>query len=606
MRGDEMKDYWFKVREQLRDFRPGPNVRCEWYPCHFKGQDCSLCFCPLYPCHDERLGEFISGKDGSRIWSCKECFWPHRSDVARDIYARLGAPEERPSGEDLRRIKEEIEARHPVSAMPIMVLGATSGAGKSLLAAALCRIFSDMGYNVAPFKSQNMSLNSMVTPEGEEISRAQALQAAAARTVPDAHMNPILMKPKKDDISQIIVEGRPYRDMAVPEYFGGFTNGEGMEILRRNWELLRRTRDVVVIEGAGSPAEINLMDTEIANMRTAEVASAPCLLVVNIEWGGAFAYAYGTIMLLPPEQRRMFKGIIINNLYGDPASLQGGIKELEERLGIPVLGIVPHADHALPDEDSQDLRKVRGKGGLQVGVVHLPRIANFTDFDALALEGASVRFVKDPGALRGVDAVVIPGTKNTVADLKWLRGSGLFDAIRELKGKVPILGICGGYQMLGKEVIDLKGLEGDEKKAWEGLGLLDISTNFEAYEKRTVLVNGRMNAGNGGKVRGYEIHMGRSESREAPLFYLEENGKDRPEGAISPDGMVMGSYVHGMFDLPSFRSYFLGKAPGEGQRAEAEVDYEASVDQGLDRLAAVVRENLDMDKLVSILKEGLP
>ena len=544
-------------------------------------------------------------KKGTEVWSCQECFWTHRGDVAAEVARRLEPTEAPPPRTVLDAIKQDVQARHPVSARPIMVLGTTSGAGKTLIAAALCRIFSDLGFNVAPFKSQNMSLNSMVTPEGAEISRAQALQAAAARTRPDAWMNPILLKPKQDDVSQVIVEGRPYRDMNVPTYYGEFVMTKGVEITRKAWEHLRRTHDIVVIEGAGSPAEINIMDVDIANMGTAEIARAPCILVVNMEWGGGFAYAYGTIMLLPPQRRAMVRGIVLNNMSGDLSCLNEGVRELEDRLGVPVLGILPHIEHTLPDEDSQDLGRKRGGGGIRVGVIHLPRISNFTDLDALALSGAEVIYVREPSELRDVGAIVIPGTKNTVADLVWLRESGLFDAIRGMRGKVPILGICGGYQMLGREVIDLKGIEGDEGAVWEGLGLLDTSTDFDAYEKRTVQVNGRLAAG-GGEVRGYEIHMGSSKSRETPLFIMLENGGEKEEGALSPDGMVMGSYVHGLFDLPAFRSVFLSKAVGGVRSGGPETDRDRSVDEGLDALAAAVRSHLDMEKLLKIVEEGLP
>lgn len=593
-----------KVENELRDLRAGPNRECPWYHCHFDGQDCSLCFCPLYPCLDPKLGKYVKAKSGGEVWSCESCYWTHRSDVASEIAKRIPATASPPPRDFLDGVKEEVEAVHPVSAMPMMVLGATSGAGKSLITAALCRLFADMGYNVSPFKSQNMSLNSMVTPAGGEISRAQALQAVAARTEPDSRMNPILLKPKQDDVSQVIVDGVPYRDMDVPTYYGEFTMGKGMDVVRKAWEFLRRTRDVVVIEGAGSPAEINIAEREIANMRTAEIARAPCILVVNMEWGGAFAYAYGTIMLLPPEQRRMLKGIILNNMHGDPSCLKGGIEELEARLGIPVLGVVPHVDHLLPDEDSQDLAKEKGAGDMRVGVIMLPRISNFTDLDALALEGVRVIYVKEPRSLDGVDAIIIPGTKNTVADLKWLRERGLFDAIKALRGKVPILGICGGYQMLGREVIDLNGVEGDVGAIWEGLGLLDVTTRFEEYEKRTVQVSGRLALGDG-EVRGYEIHMGMSESRETPLFILDENGGKKDEGSVSEDGMVMGSYVHGLFDLPAFRQYFLSRVPLSTGARTAAMDYDRSVEEGLDAVASVVGSSLDMDRLLAILKEGL-
>lgn len=602
--GGSTDEHWHKVEAELREHRSGPNEECPYYNCHFEGQDCSLCFCPLYPCLDGALGKMVLTKKGTEVWSCEDCYWIHRNDVASEIAKRVPATSAPPAREFLDGVKGEVASIHGLSALPIMVLGTTSGAGKSLITAALCRLFSDMGLNVAPFKSQNMSLNSTVTPRGGEISRAQALQAVAARTEADSRMNPILLKPKKDDVSQVIVDGRPYRDMDVPTYYGEFTEGEGVEIVRRAWEFLRRTRDVVVIEGAGSPAEINISDREIANMRTAEIARAPCLLVVNMEWGGAFAYAYGTIMLLPPERRSMVKGIILNNMHGDADCLRPGIEELESRLGIPVLGVVPHVEHLLPDEDSQDLAKEKGAGTLRIGVIMLPRISNFTDLDALALEGVKVVYVKEPRSLEGVGAIIIPGTKNSVADLKWLRQTGLFDAIRELRGKLPILGICGGYQMLGREIIDQNGVEGDVGATWEGLGLLDATTRFEAYEKRTLQVTGRLAQGSG-EVRGYEIHMGMSVSREAPLFILNEQEGETGEGSVSADGMVMGSYVHGLFDLPGFRTAFLAKVPSTVPRTAAALDYDRSVEEGLDAVAAVVRSNVDMERIVKILREGL-
>ena len=599
-----MNEHWAKVQKELVDHRPGPNRECPYYYCHYDGQDCSLCFCPLYPCMDARLGEMVMGRKGNEVWSCESCYWNHRGEVAKELVERIPVTPSPPPREVLESIKEEVEAMHPVRAWPLMVLGATSGAGKSLITAALCRLFSNMGYNVAPFKSQNMSLNSMVTPQGGEISRAQALQAIAARTDPDPKMNPILLKPKRDDVSQVIVDGRPYKDMDVRTYYGEFTLGEGTEIVRRAYEFLSKTRDVVVIEGAGSPAEINIADRDIANMKAAEIARAPCILVVNMEWGGAFAYAYGTIDLLPPHHRAMVKGIVFNNMHGDAGCLETGIEELESRLGIPVLGVIPHVEHFLPDEDSQDLVKEKGSGELRVGVIMLPRISNFTDLDALALEGLKVVYVKEPRSLEGVNAIIIPGTKNTVADLKWLREKGLFDAIRAMRGKVPILGICGGYQMLGSEVVDLHGVEGDDGAAWEGLGLLDMSTNFEAYEKRTVQVKGRLASGTG-EVRGYEIHMGQSNSRERPMFILNENGGEKEEGSISADGMVMGSYIHGLFDLPAFRTMFLDKIPTASPREAKVQDYDRSIQEGLDALASVVGSSLDMERLMKILKEGL-
>jgi adenosylcobyric acid synthase len=597
--GRARDDYWDKVMEYLS--RPaGPNEGCDYFPCHHSGQDCTLCFCPFYPCLDPRLGHFVESRIGGQVWSCQDCLWIHRPDVGRDTKERLTG-RDRPSHDELLTIKEELERSYRTRARPLMVLGATSGAGKTLLVAAICRILADKGMRVAPFKSQNMSLNSTVTPRGEEISRAQALQAQACRVEAEARMNPVLLKPKKDDVSQVIVLGRPYQDMKVGQYFGGFTNGQGPDIVRDAFDHLGRRFDAIVIEGAGSPAEINLDDVDLANMRTAELTDAPCILVVNIEWGGAFAYAYGTLMLLSPEQRSRFKGIIINNMRGQASDLQEGIEELERLTGVPVLGVVPHMEHALPEEDSQGLED-RGTGSVKVGVVRLPHISNFTDIDALEMGGGvSVRFIDRPSEVASVDAIVIPGTKSTVDDLHWLRSRGLDRAIVERRGKVPILGICGGYQMLGAQIHDPHGIEGEAAGSHDGLGLLRAASRFDAYEKRTVQVEGTMVGG--GEIRGYEIHMGATESEEKPLFILRTKDGTREEGSVSEDGMVMGTYVHGLFDLPSFRNKFLSLA-GKGVEDEGAMDHESAVEAALDKVARTVAQHVDVDAIIRIMEEG--
>ena len=591
---DLLKKYWAVVKTELETFKPGPNEDCNYYPCHFKGQDCAYCYCPFYPCMDQRLGKMVHKEgDDEEVWSCQDCYWTHRSDVAKLISENFPFSEEPPADEIRAEIKKKIEEKCPVSAKPLMILGTTSGAGKSIIASAFCRVFSDMGYNVAPFKSQNMSLNSMAISDGE-IARAQYLQAIAARTDPEVSMNPILLKPQGDDVSQVVVNGSVYKNMPVSEYYENFTVNEGINIVTNAWEYLRRTRDIVVIEGAGSPAEINLSECELSNMKAAEIANAPCILVVNMMRGGAFAYAYGTITLLSPAHRKHIKGIIFNNMYGSADCLDSGIKKLESMLGIPVLGVIPHIEHALPEEDSQDLKS--SKDGNDIAIVHLPRISNFTDFDALSLSGVSVKFVRQPNELRTARAIVIPGTKNTFADMAWMKENGFFETLKELRGKVPILGICGGYQILGKSIYDTEGIEGDVKAA-EGLGFLDVSTVFDTTDKKTVQVCGYLE--NGEEIRGYEIHMGKTESHEKPLITLDDGS---PEGSISPDGMVIGTYLHGIFDLPPFRDYFLEKS---SITSSEEVDYDAEVDKDLDLMSETLRSNIDMKVIMKIMEDGV-
>ncbi|HTY46553.1 MAG TPA: cobyric acid synthase [Methanomassiliicoccales archaeon] len=593
-------DFARKVREEVKGGIAGPNRTCEYYPCHFEGQDCTFCFCPLYPCMDTELGKMVIGRKGDPVWSCMECHFTHRGEVATDLKARLEhEPMVPASPERNHEILAEMSKNHRKRARSIMVLGATSGAGKSLITTALCRIFSDRGLKVAPFKSQNMSLNSCVTRAGEEIARAQELQARAARAEPSALMNPILLKPKGNATSQVIVDGRPYADLDVSTYYDEFVQNEGMRAVRDAYDELARDNDVIVIEGAGSPAEINLGAKDISNMVTAEIADAQCILVVNMEWGGAFAYACGTIMLLPEEQRKRICGIVFNNLQGSADGLRAGIIKLERLVKIPVLGIVPHLNLTLPTEDSMHMMAIcPDQGAVRVGMIRLPHVSNFTDLEALAIEpGTEVVLVSEPSQLSQVDALVIPGTKNTMEDLEWLRASGLFDGIRAMRGKVPIIGICGGYQMLGREVIDETGVEGGVPKVLEGLGLLDVVTRFSAYEKRTVQVDGTL-LSTGEEIRGYEIHMGRTEGTMRALLSLREGGIEHNEGAVSEDGMVIGTYVHGIFDLPPVRKKLLSLARKEWHRGAAEVAYQEVVEKSIDQLAAGVARSLDLKSLI--------
>ncbi len=587
------------LRSQMRRGMIGSNTECAHYPCHHQGQNCTFCFCPLYPCLDPELGEYVtSRRTGGQVWSCQSCLWIHRDDVTDSLFKMM--PEIGENGLDERTrsdLKARLEGKHRTKAKTIMVLGATSGAGKSLLVAALCRAFRDRGLKVAPFKSQNMSLNSMVTGDGEEIARIQDLQARAAGTRPRGELNPILLKPKGGVTSQVIVEGRPYKDCTVQEYYSQFVPDEAPVIIARNLERLMRTNDVVVIEGAGSPAEINLRGRDVANMYVAKLAKADCLLAVNIDWGGAFAYAVGTLMLLDEEERKLFKGVLINNMCPGGGSLGESLDMVRRITGVPVLAVLPHVPSLyLPVEDSMDLdQRDDGDGTTVVAVVRLPMISNFTDFDALSLEeGVKVIYARTPEELGPADAIIVPGTKNTVQDLLWLNESGMASAISAKVGTVPVLGICGGYQMLGRKIFDVHGLEGSGPSEIEGLGLLDAVTHFDSYDKRTVQVLGSL--ADGGEVRGYEIHMGRTERLEEPLFRLRPDGRE--EGSWSRERKVLGTYLHGVFDLPAFRGFFLSMIEHRDAPKNNGTDHDAEIDSSLDRLAAMVEEHLDLDSLL--------
>lgn len=483
-----------------------------------------------------------------------------------------------------------------------MVQGTTSHAGKSFLVTILCKIFADRGYKVAPFKSQNTSLNSYVTPEGGEIARAQAIQAFAAGIEPSTDMNPILVKPKGDSRSQIVVNGRPYKDIMARNYYEEFALKEGPAIIKKALENLARKYEVIVIEGAGSPAEINLYHQDIANMRVADMADAPVLLIADIDRGGVFASIYGTIELLKEEHKKRIRGVIINKFRGDFEILKPGIKMIEDLTKKPVLGVLPFIQNLrLPSEDSVSLEQIKGRG--EIYVIRLPRISNFTDFDPLLYEGFGVKFVQDPSEIRSPRAIIIPGTKSTVEDMLWLKEKGFPEKIRAYKGKVPIIGICGGYQILGRKIVDLKGIEGSIREV-EGLGLLDVETYFQVYEKTTTRVKGRIISERGlfselkGKeIYGYEIHMGETKLGRNAYPFCDLGGK--LDGATDETGTIMGTYVHGIFDAPTLRRIF---------KTHAEIDFEDAENieevwkKELDRAAEIVSRHIDIEEIIGWIK----
>ena len=487
----------------------------------------------------------------------------------------------------------------------LMIQGTMSGVGKSLLCAALCRIFRQDGCRVAPFKSQNMALNSYVTRDGLEIGRAQAVQAEAAGVEPDVRMNPILLKPSSDTGSQVIVNGVARRHMAAAEYFA-YKKSLLPEVLSA-YDSLAAENDIIVIEGAGSPAEINLRENDIVNMGLAERVGAPVLLAGDIDRGGVFAQLYGTVALLQEEERRRVRGLVINKFRGDAEILRPGLTMLEEKTGVPVLGVVPYLRVDIDDEDSLAPRLDRRSRSktLDVAVVRLPRISNFTDFAPLESHPLiGVRYVDRPAALGEPDLVILPGTKSTMADLLWLRQNGMEAKIQRLaSGGTPVLGICGGYQMLGETLSDPLGVEG-ALPALRGMGLLPCTTRFEP-EKRLARTSAAVTAGPlaGAAVEGYEIHMGTTEVR-GERFCVLENGK--AEGCVA--GNVFGTYLHGLFDsgeatekLAAWLCERGGIDPGALPAAESRSAYK---ERQYELLAAGVREALDMEAVYRIIGEA--
>ncbi len=507
----------------------------------------------------------------------------------------------------------------------IMLMGTSSHVGKSILATALCRIFYQAGRRVVPFKAQNMALNSYVTKDGGEMGRAQVAQAEAAGLAPMVDMNPVLLKPTGNSCSQVIVDGKPIGNMSAREYH----KGKSVQLFGHVTAALTRLQqqfDTIVIEGAGSPAEINLKEDDIVNMRVAKYLQAPVLLIADIDRGGSLAALVGTLELLDEEERALVKGLVINKFRGDVTLMTPAVDFLEQKTGKPVLGIVPYLEHlGIDDEDSVSLEEKEHEAErqkqtkeLRLAVVETPKISNFTDFDALADEpDAEVLYVRDAEELLAAapDVILLPGSKNTTEDLLHVRESGLAQAIRQLvDGGTPLVGICGGYQMLGEEIADPHHTESSHDVV-KGLGYLPMKTVF-AEEKRTVQVAADcpgMEFYDGvlmGKgLSGYEIHMGRTEFT-APVrhpFHLTRQGENAVniwDGALSEDGRIFGTYLHGVFDHDGFRRQFLnvlrlhkGLRPLPVQR-----NRRLEKERAYDRLAETVRKSLDMEKLAAIME----
>ena len=479
----------------------------------------------------------------------------------------------------------------------IMIQGTMSNAGKSLLCAGLCRIFKQDGYRVAPFKSQNMALNSFITEAGGEMGRAQVVQAEAAGIAPDVRMNPILLKPTTDVGSQVIVNGVAQGNMRAMEYYR--RKMEYVPAIMEAYNGLAEEYDIIVIEGAGSPAEINLKQADIVNMGLAKLVDAPVLLVGDIDRGGVFAQLYGTVALLEEDERARVKGTIVNKFRGDRAILEPGIKMLEDLCGVPVAGVIPYVHVDVDDEDSLTERFNRDtvRKLLDIAVIRLPRISNFTDFSPFErYENVSLRYVDRVADLHQPDMIILPGTKSTIADLRWLRQCGLETAVQKAAAMgTPVFGVCGGYQMMGRTIADPEEVEASGVTEINGMGLLEMDTVFRGEKVQTQVkgifdgVSGLLKDLNGLEYEGYEIHMGRSEEKLPPLM---------------GGGTVYGSYIHGIFDAPGITDAIL-----KAVCADKGIDYDALgtfdvqeyKERQYDLLADAVRSGMDMDYVYRVL-----
>ena len=506
-------------------------------------------------------------------------------------------------------------------AKTIMIQGTASNVGKSLIVAGLCRIFKQEGFSVAPFKSQNMALNSFITREGLEIGRAQVVQAEAAGIEPSADMNPILLKPTGEHKSQVIVRGEVYKNMDARDYYTHKT--QFIPKIQEAFNRLSSQYDIIVIEGAGSPAEINLKQNDIVNMFIAHLASAPVLLTGDIDRGGVFAHLAGTMQLLDAEDRQLVKGVLINKFRGDKSLLQSGLAQLEAIIERPVLGVIPMMNIDIDDEDSlsERLHSTSNDAALEIAVIHLPQMANFTDFAALSQGSlAAVRYVQKPAGLENASLIIIPGTKNTMASLNWLRQQGFEPVIKQKAAQgTPIFGICGGYQILGQTLADPQNVE--HGGTMDGLGLLPLQTIFEEQKQRTRVagqflpLQGPLAALSGQKIEAYEIHMGRStiiaahplSAKTSPLVSAINTINSRNTDSGMFCGNVYGCYLHGIFDQTADTLIkTLAAAKGIPITAHStEKNHTFYKETQYELLAAALRKNINIQAIWTILNKSV-
>ncbi|MFH1441680.1 MAG: cobyric acid synthase [Candidatus Omnitrophota bacterium] len=500
-------------------------------------------------------------------------------------------------------------------AKTIMIQGTGSGVGKSVLVSALARIFLEQGYSVAPFKAQNMALNSFVTQDGKEIGRAQATQAFACKIQPSVDMNPVLIKPSSNTKAQIIVHGKPVRNMSVYEYKN--YKKTLFAKIKKSFNNLSRQYDVVVIEGAGSPAEVNLKSHDLVNMKIAKLANSPVILVGDIDKGGVFAWLIGTLELLDEEERKLVKGFIINKFRGDKRLLQSGLRFLEQYTGIKVLGVIPYfKDIQIPEEDAipfdNEGRRMRDEGRkkINIAVICLPHISNFTDFDALENEeDVNLYYVRSKEELKSPDVIILPGTKNTIEDLQWLKKTRISSQILWTMDHGPwitVVGICGGYQMLGQSICDNNNIESNNKII-TGLGILPINTQL-CQEKMLSQIQA-IDISSGIPVYGYEIHHGKSslnsKTRTKPKFKIlsRKNKKiNIADGAITADNKCWGTYIHGIFDNDKFRRHFINSIREKKGWQTLSKGTTYNLDKQIEALKDLVKKNIDLDLLNDILK----
>jgi adenosylcobyric acid synthase len=494
----------------------------------------------------------------------------------------------------------------------LMILGTASDVGKSLITTAICRLFANEGVKVAPFKSQNMSNNSYVTLDGNEIGRAQGIQAEAAKTEASVYMNPILLKPKSELQSEVVLLGKVLNTISGKGYHDTFYE-TGLAVIKDSLTMLSENYEVIVMEGAGSPVEINLKEKELVNLKVAEIAEVPAILVADIDRGGVFASIVGTLELLSPKERKRIKGIVINKFRGDQTLFDDGVSWIEARTGIPVLGVVPYMDHMIEGEDSLSIAErfsANGKGSIDIAVVKVPFVSNYSDLEPfLYEEDVSIRWIERVEDFGNPDALIIPGTKSTISDLQFLKDKGLLEVIRSYvhEGGL-IVGICGGYQMLCEELVDPVGVDtGEAYSKVQGLGIIHARTIFQ-QEKTTVRIEGKLNPLISSKeihLEGYEIHLGETEfhpKEDISPFLIKKDGE--MDGYFKNDGQIIGTYLHHLFYNDDFRNHWLDKIrKRKGLPSRESISLHLLKDKRYDVLAEMVKENLDWDQVKKVVAQ---
>lgn len=598
-----MKGIKSRIEKAIKRGNIHCNIKCEYYPCHFEKQNCSFCYCPFYPCNDVDLGEFIISNN-EQIWDCSQCIFIHRDNVVAysfNKFKELGI--EKAEDERIRDILSSAKKKFFRTGKTLIVLGTAYDTWKSTTVMAICRILKRKGYLVAPFKYQSGYFNLRVTMDGREVSADQYLQSRACHLKNvTSDINPILLKPNNDYVSQVIVKGKSFGNFDIESYYKDFIPSYGMKIIKKSIEFLKKKYDYIVIDSEIFSTETDA-DKNAANMCIAEMIDANCIIALNSEFKDPLAYATNIINLMPGKYRKMIKGYIIGNSWEKIDSIKPNIKQLEDVTGIPVVGIVPYIKNNFFKEDPEYFKdiKTQGSGTQIIAVIRLPRMSNFIDIDPLMLEDVTIKYVKNGEDLDNINAIIIPDTEDTLADLDWMKKIGIFEIIKKKAGIIPIIGIGGGYQMMSTKLYNFDDVENKNLSEYDGLALFDmeVSLNAEKIIKRDF---GKMKIGCCGAIEGYESHTSKIlKNNEIPLFCLQSIAGKYDEGSVKESLKIFGTHLHGIFEKPSFRQYFISTI---NKNADLNINFKDFSDvenDDINKMADLFESAIDINRLMKIL-----